>query len=268
MPTVTSHGARIAYTRVGLGPGVLLIQGVGAIGRVWEPQVEALAPRFTAVHVDNRGIGESTSDGQEPRIETMASDALAVMDAEGIDRFHVVGHSMGGAIAQELALSVPERVLSLALLCTFAVGRDAVALSWGMMWSGIRSRVGTRRSRRAAFLGMVVPPHELSAVGVDAMHARLAPLFGRDLADQPPIAMKQLRALSRYDARERLADLSGIPTMVLSGELDRIARPESGRALAAAIPKARYVELPDAGHAVPAYRPDAVNGPLLEHLVG
>jgi pimeloyl-ACP methyl ester carboxylesterase len=268
MPFVTSGGSRIAYTRVGSGPAVLLIQGVGAIGRVWEPQVEALAPRFTAVHFDNRGIGESTSDGRALSIEAMASDALAVMDAEQIDRFHVAGHSMGGAIAQALALAVPERVLSLSLLCTFAAGGDAVKLSWGMMWSGIRSRVGSRAARRRAFLEMVVPPAELSAHGVDAMHERLAPLFGRDLADQPPIAMKQLRALSRYDARERLGTLSGMPTLVMSGELDRIARPESGRGLAAAIPGARYLELPGAGHAVPVYRPDAVNGPLLEHLAG
>jgi len=266
MPSVTIGGACIAYARVGSGPAVLLVQGVGAIGRVWEPQAEALAPRFTAFHFDNRGIGASTSGGQELSIQAMAADALAIMDAEQIDRFHVVGHSMGGAIAQELALSTPRRVLSLSLLCTFAAGRDAVALSWGMMWSGIRSRVGTRASRRAAFLEMVVPRAELAAQGVDAMHAQLSPLFGRDLADQPPIAMKQLRALSRYDALERLGALEGIPTLVMSGELDRIARPESGRALAAAIPGARYVELTGAGHAIPAYRPEVVNRPLIEHL--
>jgi pimeloyl-ACP methyl ester carboxylesterase len=267
MTFVDTRGARISYTRTGSGPAVLLIQGVGATGRVWRPQTEALSPHFTVVHFDNRGIGASAFSGRNLTVEDMAADALAVMDAEGIEAFHVVGHSMGGAIAQELALRVPERVSSLSLMCTFARGRDAMNPSWNMIWSGLRSRVGPRASRRAAFLEMVVPREELDILGAERMHARLAELFGHDLAEQPPISSRQLRALTRYDASGRLGGVTDIPALVMSAERDRIARPESGRRLAEAIPGARYMEVPLAGHAVPAYRPEAVNGALLAFLV-
>ena len=267
MSIIENSGARLAYSRTGAGSPVLLIQGVGLAGRAWEPQVAALTPAFTVVRFDNRGIGDSTYEGRALSIETMASDALAILDAERLDRVHVVGHSMGGVIAQELALAAPDRVRSLTLLCTFVRGKDAARLDWGMLWSGMRSRIGTRRGRRAAFLEMVVPPAVLREAGTDALHARLAELFGRDLADQPAIGMRQLRALARYDASERLGALSGIPTLVVSAELDRIARPRSGRALAAAIPGAAYAELSGAGHAVPAYEPATLNDVLLTHLV-
>jgi aminoacrylate hydrolase len=268
MPTVERGGSRISYNRSGAGRAVLMIQGVGLEGRAWEPQVEALEPWFTVVHFDHRGIGASPRGAGALSIEQMAEDALAVMDAEGVDRFHVVGHSMGGVVAQEIALTAPARMLSLSLLCTFARGRDAVQLDWGMLWSGIRSRVGTREGRRAAFLEMIVPTDTLSSEDRATVQARLTAVFGRDLADQPAIAMHQLKALSRYDARGRLASLRDIATQVVSGELDRIARPASGRALAAAIPGARYVEVVGAGHAFPAYRPEWINERLLEHLKG
>jgi len=268
MPSIERRGSLISYAKTGVGPAVLMIQGVGLEGRAWEPQVEALARRFTVVHFDHRGIGGSSRGPGALSIEQMAGDALAVMDAEGIERFHVVGHSMGGVVAQELALTEPARVLSLSLLCTFARGRDAVQLDLGMLWSGIRSRIGTRRGRRAAFLRMIVPSDVLSREDRAAVPARLTALFGRDLADQPAIAMHQLKALSRYDAHDRLPSLGDTPTLVVSGELDRIARPASGRALAAAIPGARYLEVPRAGHAFPAYRPEWINQRLIDHLDG
>ncbi|MGE0160802.1 MAG: alpha/beta fold hydrolase [Gemmatimonadales bacterium] len=267
MQTIDSGGARISYERTGSGPAVLLIQGVGQEGRAWGPQVEALRPWFTVTHFDHRGVGRSSKPDASLSIEQMAEDALAVMDAEGIEDFHVVGHSMGGVVAQQLALVAPRRVLSLSLLCTFSRGRDALRLDGWMVWAGIRSRIGTRRSRGAAFLEMLVPTEGLAPADTVEIQARLTSVFGRDLADQPPVAMRQLQALARYDASDRLASLRYIPTLVVSGELDRIARPSSGRALAAAIPGARYVEVPGAGHALPAYHPDVINKGLLDHLL-
>jgi len=268
MAIVDRGDACISYGMTGSGPAVLLIQGVGVEGRAWQPQIECLRSRFTVVHVDNRGTGASTYAGGALSVEQMAYDALAVMDAAGIDSFHVMGHSMGGVVAQELALAEPRRVRSLSLLCTFAAGHDVVHLDWAMIWSGIRSRLGTRASRRAAFLEMIAPTHLLTPEQQEALQGRLTSVFGRDLADPPAVAMRQLRALSRYDARDRLQSLSGISTLVVSGELDRIARPESGRALAAAIPGATYFEVPGAGHAFPAYRPEWINQRLLHHLDG
>ena len=266
MPFVETTGARISYADAGTGAGVLLVQGIGVVGEGWRPQVDGLRDRFRLLTFDNRGIGASQLRGGEISIEAMAADAWAVVDAAGIDRVHVVGHSMGGVIAQAVALAAPARVLSLGLLCTFARGRQAAALSPGMIWTGLRTRVGTRAMRRAAFLSLVLPRAALARADRAALAASLAPLFGHDLADQPPIVMKQLRATARYDASERLAALGSIPTLVLTAAEDRIARPEYGRALAAAIPGARYEELPGAAHGVTLHDPETVNERLAAHF--
>jgi pimeloyl-ACP methyl ester carboxylesterase len=266
MPTVSTPGARIEYWKAGRGPAVLMIQGAGIIGAGWRPQIDDLARDYTVLWFDNRGIGQSASDRGRLSIEVMAADATAVLDAADVERCHVIGHSMGGLIAQELALTQRPRVASLALLCTFATGRDASALSWEMVLLALRTRIGTASMRRRAFLEMIVPDHVLHSVDAERMAAELAPLIGHDLARQPSIAMKQVGAMSRYDARARLGGLAGIPTLVASAELDRIARPRSGRALAEAIPGARYVEWPGAAHAAPIHDAAMVNVLLRAHL--
>lgn len=267
MPIVETDGARIAYSRVGDGPAVLLVQGVGVVGEGWRPQALALRDAYTVVTLDNRGIGASSvSPGAELSVEAMAADALAVMDAEKIDRFHVGGHSLGGVIAQELALTARDRVRSLALMCTFARGRQGARITWDILVAGLRTKIGTRKMRRRAFLELVMPRAHLAALAdLAAYAAELEPLFGHDLADQPAIAMKQLRALGRYDALDRLASVD-VPTLVVSASGDRIALPSFGRELAQAIPNARYVEIDDAGHGVPIHRPAAINDLLREHL--
>ena len=188
------------------------------------------------------------------------------MDAEKIHHFHVAGHSMGGLIAQEVALLAPARVKSLALLCTFARGKQAARLTPDIILVGLRTRIGTRVMRRNAFLGLIMPPAILATRDRAQLAEELRPLFGHDLADQPPIIMKQLAAMAKYDASARLGQLAHIPTLVVSAELDRIALPAFGRELVAAIPGARLVELPGAGHGVPIYAPGDVNGLLAEHF--
>lgn len=256
--------AQIHYARVGSGPPVLLIQGVGVIGNGWKPQVDALRDRYTLVTIDNRGIGGSTFEGALS-VEDMAADALAVADAEGIDRFHLAGHSMGGMIAQQMALTAQPRVLSLALLCTFLTGKQGTMVAPAMLLTAIRSRVGTRAMRRRAFTELVFPRPYLAAVDRRALERELAGLFGRDLADSPPIVRQQLAAMGRFDASARLASLSAVPTLVASAARDGIARPQYGRALAAAIPRSRYVEIPDAGHALPIQCAAQVNELLVRH---
>lgn len=268
MLTLHTSGAQIRYERSGRGPAVLLIQGVGAAGAAWQPQVEGLAGDFTVVTFDNRGIGASTISTGKPTIEAMAQDALAIMRAERLDSFHVVGHSMGGVIAQEVALRATERVRSLSLLCTFATGlQGARPSSPSMLMIALRTRLGTRRMRRHAFLELVMPPALLKELDRDALAEQLAPLFGHDLGDQPAVIGDQLRAMARYDARPRLARLARVPTLVVAGALDRIARPAYGRALAAAIPGARLVELPEAAHGVTIHDATRINDLLRQHFV-
>jgi pimeloyl-ACP methyl ester carboxylesterase len=260
------RGCRLAYWARGEGPPVLFVQGVGVHGCGWRPQVDGLADRFRCVWFDNRGVGLSWPAGGPVTVDQMADDARAVLDAAGCASAHVVGHSLGGLVALNLALTNRSRVRSLSLLCTFARGKDATRLTPGMLWTGLRTRIGTRRMRRRAFLELVLPPDELAAADRDALAAELAPVFGHDLADHSPTEMVQLRAMGRYDATPRLGELAGLPTLVVSAAHDRIARPASGRAIAAGVPGARYVEIADAAHGLPIRQAGRVNALLAEHL--
>lgn len=277
--SITVEGCPLHYTTVGQGPPVLWIQGVGVHGPGWAPQVAACAQRFTCITFDNRGLGRSVPRGAAITVERMVDDALAVLgavtgsrnrdtsDGRGVSvdggAVHVVGHSLGGLVAVLLALREPTRVRSLALLCTFASGRSAAPLTARMAWMGLRSQVGTRRLRRRGFLALVRPP---GARGdADAEASRLAALFGHDLADTPPAAREQLRAMRHADAAPRLGELAGVPTLVVSARHDPIAPPRVGRALLG-IPGARFVEVDDASHGLPLTHVARANELLLEHL--
>jgi pimeloyl-ACP methyl ester carboxylesterase len=265
--TLETRDVVLRYVREGSGVPVILVQGVGVVGEGWRPQIAALRDRCALVAPDNRGIGGSSAGAGSLSVEDMAADVLAIADAEGLDRFHLAGHSMGGLIVQEIALRAPARVQSLALLCTFLHGKDAARLTPDIMWTGLRTRLGTRAMRRQAFMRLVMPDAYLRSAP-PTLAGDLARLFGHDLADQPPIAMKQLRAASRYDASARLGALGSIPTLVVSAAHDRIALPKFGRALAAAIPGARYIEISDGGHGCTIQCAAKINTLLAEHFAG
>jgi pimeloyl-ACP methyl ester carboxylesterase len=266
--TITHQGCELVYDVRGDGPPVLFIQGVGVHGSGWAPQIDALAPYYRCLSFDNRGIGRSQPAGLAQTVEQLADDALAVMDAEGWSTTHVVGHSLGGLVAIKLALMARQRVRSLSLLCTFANGRAAAPPTARMIWSGLRSRVGTRRMRRRGFLSLLLPPKSLSAQEQDALAAELTPLFGHDLADQPDVTGLQIQAMRAADLTRRLRELAGKPTLVVSGAHDPIAPPGLGRAIARGIVGARYVEFGDASHGLPIHRAGRVNALLLDHLLG
>jgi pimeloyl-ACP methyl ester carboxylesterase len=264
---MTDHrGGHLAFTLRGDGPPVLFIQGVGVHGDGWRPQTDVLSERFACLSFDNRGMGQSQPAAASLTVDDMADDARAVLDAAGWRSAHVVGHSLGGLVAVVFALANRDRVRSLALLCTFPGGRAAAPLTLRMLWLGMRTRIGTRWMRRRAFLRLVMPPAALAGVDTDSLAERLAPLFGHDLADSPPVVGQQLRAMRNADATGRLGELAGVPTLVVSAVHDPIATPRAGLALSAGIPGARYVELADASHGVPIHQPERVNTLLLEHL--
>ena len=264
--TLSIDDVALACRSTGSGPAVLCIQGVGVAGSGWQPQVEALARHYRVLTFDNRGVG-ATPRGDSPlSIERMAADAAAVLDAEGIDRCHVVGHSMGGLIALAVALAAPTRVLSLSLLCTFADGAGPTRPTLRMIWLGTRSRLGTRTMRRMAMQQMLFPADWLRTIDRAALAERLNATFGRDLGASAPIVDEQLKVMGRCNLTPRLAELAGIPTLVASGRHDPIAPPAFGRAIAAGIPGSRYVEFEDASHAVTIQQADRVNALLLEHL--
>ena len=264
--TLAVDDVTLAYDVTGTGPAVLCVQGVGVAGSGWAPQVSALAERYRVITFDNRGIGATPRGAGPLSIETMAGDARAILDAEAIDRCHVLGHSMGGLIGLALALDAPARVLSLSMLCTFADGAGPTRPSLRMIVLGTRSRIGTRAMRQRAMQDMLFTPDWLHGKDRGALAGELNALFGRDLGVSAPIVDEQLKVMGRYDATPQLGRLTGVPTLVVSGRHDPIAPPVFGRAIAAGIGGSRYVEFEDASHALVIQSRDRLNALLREHL--
>lgn len=257
---------RLAYKITGSGPNALFIQGTGLHGNGWLPQIKELSKEFRCLTFDNRGVGASRPNTTKITIAQMAEDALALMDDQGWKTAHIIGHSLGGAVAQQIALTAPARVQSLALLCTFAKGSDATALTTKMFWIGMRTYIGTRRMRRHAFLEILLPRKLLATADRDQLAAEFAPLFGHDLADHPPAAMQQLAALRAYDSTPHLKNLATIPTLVVGAEEDVLARPAIVRSLAQNIPNAKLIELQECAHGVPIHSSEKINQLLHEHF--
>lgn len=261
------HDVELSYSVEGRGLPVLMIQGVSTAGCAWKPQVETLKSEFEILTFDNRGLGGSLPCTGPISIESMADDARALMDKLGWENAHVVGHSMGGVIAQQLAVDHPNRVRSLSLLCTFARGKDAARLTPWVLWMTLRTRLGTLAMRRRAFLEMLWPLEELARLDQDALAAKLSPLLGRDLAAQPAVALKQLRAMARSDLSSRLSELRGVPTWVLSAQHDHIAHPRYGQKIAELVPGAIFELMDACSHGVTLHRPDRINDKLRRFLI-
>lgn len=268
MPLLNVKDARLHYEIQGQGEPILFIQGCGVAGSGWQPQIDGMARDFQCLTFDNRGIGRSTTFTKALTVEQMAADARALLDAVGWKSAHVVGHSLGGVIAQQLALDAPERVRSLSLLCTFSKGAEGGRMTPSIMWMGMRTRLGTRAMRRRAFLRMLFPPETLASICPNKLAAELAPIIGRDLADSPPIMMKQLKALAAHDCTSQLHKLSRIPTLVVSAEKDPIALTHFGQLLCLHIRGARYLEVRGASHGVTMQEPAKINNLLREHFAG
>ena len=260
MPTLKKQDASLYYQLEGEGPPVVFIQGVGVVGEGWRPQIQGLAPYFKTLIFDNRGIGKSQLHQGSISVEAMAADVKSLMDELGWDSAHLVGHSLGGIIAQQFALTYPKRVRSLSLLCTFAKGSDGAKITPRLLWLGLQSRIGTRSMRRQAFLRMLFSKAYLAGLRIpEVLAVEIGSIIGRDLSDSPPIIMKQLKALGAHNASQRLHELNGIKTLIVSGVEDPIALPEYGRELAKNIPGAQYEELTYASHGLVFEKTDILN---------
>jgi pimeloyl-ACP methyl ester carboxylesterase len=222
---------------------VLLIMGFMGSGRAWFRLLPHLVGGYRAVAFDNRGTGDSDRPGGLWTMEDLAEDALAVMDAAGLDDAHVIGASMGGMIAQHLALRAPERVRSLALCCTHAGGRSEPP-SWRMAASlMLRPLAGPART-----FGLVAPllyAERTRREDPDRLREDLRLRF----QDATPFATApaQAAAMMRHDTRDRFGELT-MPVLVLQGEEDRLVPVDAARDLAERIPHARLVLIPECGH--------------------
>lgn len=267
MPLLTANGTSLFYDTAGThGPRVMLIQGAGAIGEAWRPQIADLAADHQLVWFDNRGIGKSVPLRGEVSIPAMAGDSVAVLDHLGWDAAHIVGHSMGGIIAQHIGLHAPARTRSLALLSTLRRGRSVMRPSLAMFWPALRMRLGSERSRWLAFCDLALPRAWQQMRDPDTVLALLRPAFCSDLVTSPPILNKQTGALWRHTGPASLEALAAVPTLILTGALDRVVASKHSDELARQIRGSRLERIPDAGHAITIQCADTVNRLLREHI--
>ena len=244
MPEVKVNDIQLYYEMHGQGEPLVLIMGLGASTRGWDMQIPTFSREFQVVAFDNRGSGRSDKPDSSYSIRLFADDTAGLMDALGIASAHVYGQSMGGLIAQEVALSYPQRVRTLVLGSTSCGGQQAVpALPENL---SLMASLNTLSLEEAAEKGL---PLMYSS---EFIARKRQELIARALAEgefrPPPDAFaRQVQAAVSHKTYDRLPQIR-CPTLVISGSDDKIVPAENSRILAERIPGAELVLLPRAGH--------------------
>lgn len=263
MPIAKVGDIRIHYLIEGQGPPLLMIMGFGASSVAWSDEYTArFTPSFRTIRFDNRGTGLSDKPDGEYSIRMMAEDAAGLLRAQGIEKAHVFGVSMGGMIAQELALRHPQRVRTLILGSTSFGGPNAVVASTELMqsWAGLAALPVEQAIERG-----------LTFLYSDGFIARMKEqLIRRGLALahlRPPLdaLLRQFAAVSQFDAFDRLSEIR-VPTLILTGSDDKIVPAENSRILAERIPSARLVIFEGAGHGYLVECAEESNAVVLDFL--
>jgi 3-oxoadipate enol-lactonase len=261
VPFTDSDEARIFWRERGVGEPLLLIMGYGYPSEMWHHVEPGLADSFRVLLFDNRGIGRSSRPPGPYLMTTMAADAAAVLDAAGVEQAHVFGVSMGGYIAQELALREPRRVRSLVLGGTMCGGAHAIPADQEVLdVFEARKNMSPEEGVRA-----LVPYIYDRKTSPERIEADLEIRLQNYPSDETAAA--QLEGVLQWESYDRLGELH-VPTLVIHGENDRLIPPENGRLLAKRIPGARLVTLPDASHLFFTDRPGETVSVVHDFLSG
>ena len=264
MPFVKVNGIRIYYEEHGAGYPVLLVQGLGYPSGMWFQQVPALSRHFRTIVFDNRGVGKSDKPDEEYTVGLMASDAAGLLHSLGIPKAHVAGVSLGGYIAQELALNHPDLVDRLVLMATSCGSPRYLELTKAL-WDEIAKLAG-------------LPPEQIIRQG---MFLAATERFLRDFPElieqsvgirmenlQPLYAFtRQSNAAMSFDSRDR-AHLIRQPTLILAGAQDRVMPPILTEELAKKISQAQFKVFPHAAHLLFLEEAASVNRVVLDFLSG
>lgn len=266
MSDAVINGINIHYREYGSGDPLLLIMGLSANADWWgEEFIQPLAERFHVVAYDNRGAGRSGKPEGPYPVPLMAEDAAGLMDHLGWESAHVLGASMGGMIAQELALNHPDRVRRLVLFCTNCGGQEQVLASpevYALLHTprdGVTSEDIARMSLPLLFPQRYIDenPQKME----EFLNAYLkAPI-------EPRCFVWQITGVSSWSCHSRLADLRH-PTLIVTGTEDVLIPPPNSRILADAIPNSRLVQIEGAGHGFQSMFPEEVAAEVLAFLEG
>jgi pimeloyl-ACP methyl ester carboxylesterase len=247
MPKAKANDITLEYELRGGGDPLVMINGYRRSRQAWgEAFVEALAERFRLVLFDNRGTGGSDKPESGYSIDGFADDTAGLMDALGLERAHVFGVSMGGMIAQRFALRHPERLRALGLGCTHFGGKR-IARPEEAHWALLQLKPGPELSPRQ--VARRQEPVYFHPSFVQSQRAFIEAFYDRMEPYTPPVYVMQahLAAIEAFDGYDQLPEIAA-PTLVITGDSDRLIVPENSRMIAARIPGAKLVLLPQANH--------------------
>jgi pimeloyl-ACP methyl ester carboxylesterase len=264
VPLAQVGDIELDYERSGSGPPLLMIMGMSGTALHWtEPFLDALRPEFEVVVYDHRGVGASTRLEGPLTIAQLAEDAAGLIAALELDSPHVLGISMGGMVAQELALAHPEQVHTLSLGCTYCGGEGSVLAAPEDLQELTQAMLSGDRQRalRAGFEINLSP----AAVAANGNWERfLAIAEQRSVAVE--VVMTQMQACMAHDTNARLERLV-TPTLVIHGTADRLLPAANGRLIASRIPGARLELLDGIGHMFWWEQPERAAELVRSHVV-
>ncbi len=243
MPIVTVGSVDLHYLQAGHGDDVLLLCGLGDDVTAWDAQVGPLSEHFRVTVVDNRGVGRSSLPAGEFTVADMAADAAGLCDALGIARAHVMGFSMGGAIAQELALTRPELAASLVIVGSWCYS-DRLFRTFieSAEWSA-----GIADDERKWLMSFLASTYSVAVFEDGRVDAFCEAALNNPYPQTTEAFQATARAIMHHDTRDRLATITA-PTLVIYGEEDVICPPRHSHQLASLIPGAQLVGIPAQAH--------------------
>jgi 3-oxoadipate enol-lactonase len=264
------------YEAHGEGDPLLLIMGLAADSTAWLFQVPELARHYRTIVFDNRGVGRSSKPRGPYTIHEMADDAAGLLDVIGIERAHVVGVSMGGMIAQELALRHPKRVRGLVLGCTFPEPDAEAERQRQFSLARFGGRV-TASGETEIDVSAVDPlmlfqhllPRVFNQSFIDRELPKLLQIFGGALqyGFSLEAILGQVEAIMGHRATDRLREITA-PTLVITGDADLLVSPANSDVLARSIPGAKLVKIPGGSHGFNFETPDVFNREVIDFLAG
>ncbi len=254
MPTIEANGQTLYHEVHGEGEPLLCVMGLAADVLAWTLQVPAFSAAHRTIIFDNRDVGRSSMAESDYEIADMAADALALADALELDSFHLLGVSMGGAIAQEMACRAPERIRTLTLAVTFAAG-GPWARKLSEVW-GSRVHKVTHEEHMDEL--MLLNQSEEFFENPQMVEFVRGMMLNNPHPQPPDAFARQLAASSRHDTRDRLGSLS-LPVHVVGAEHDILVPIWKSRELAELIPDARLTVIEGAPHGSNVERAEEFN---------
>lgn len=261
---VLPDGGRLSIALQGSGSPLLLVRPLGGSLVSWGPFADALASQMRVIAFDARGTGCSSSAPLSTTTQSMAADALAVLDALGIERAHVFGSSLGGMVASWLAIDAPARVDRLVLASTPVRGIDVLSGGWRRGLALARCFLQPPRAAQAC-LATHVLSSQFRAAHLDEVRRIQARARARPASHRGVLTL--LRAAARHDIDARVRDIHAT-TLVIAGERDALLVAPKQRELTSLLRQARLAVVPSAGHDVSTEAPAVVADLVMSHLRG